>query len=357
MIDENGGEINGLAHLRRAKPPFRQPSIKDIARLAEVSHSTVSRALQNSPLVNAQTAEKIRQIAHESGYRASAVARGLVTQRTRTIGLVVTTVADPFASEVVSGVEQAANDRGYAVFLADSNADPEREKKVVQSFAERRVDGIIVTSSRVGALYLPLLSEMMVPIVLVNDQHPGAFAHSVMIGNLEGSREAARHLVGLGHRRIAYLGDQFGYQSDIERFAGYREALDAADIPFLPELVVHGDGKPEAAVLAMDKLLALPNRPTAVCCYNDMSALGAMRSIRLHGLRVPEDISVVGFDDLFLASYTQPMLTTVRQPMRRMGQLAMESLFKLMSGEESAIRIKVEAELIVRESTARVTAR
>jgi DNA-binding LacI/PurR family transcriptional regulator len=153
------------------------------------------------------------------------------------------------------------------------------------------------------------------------------------------------------------VGDQFGYQSDIERFAGYREALDAADIPFLPELVVHGDGRPEAAMRAMDKLLALPDRPTAVCCYNDMSALGAMRSIRLHGLRVPEDISVVGFDDLFLAPYTQPTLTTVRQPMRRMGQLAMESLFKLMSGEESAIRIKVEAELIVRESTARVTAR
>jgi DNA-binding LacI/PurR family transcriptional regulator len=357
MSDENGSKINGLAHLRHAKSSFRQPSIKDIARLARVSHSTVSRALQNSPLVNAETAEKIRQIAHESGYRASAVARGLVTQRTRTIGLVVTTVADPFASEVASGVEQAANDRGYAVFLAASNADPEGEKKVVQSFAERRVDGIIVTSSRVGALYLPLLSEMMVPIVLVNDQHPGAFAHSVMIGNLEGSREAARHLVRLGHRRIAYLGDQFGYQSETERLGGYREALEAADIPFLPELVVHGDGKPEAAMRAMDKLLALPNRLTAVCCYNDMSALGAMRSIRLHGLRVPEDISVVGFDDLFLASYTQPTLTTVRQPMCRMGQLAMESLFKLMSGEESAIRIKVEAELIVRESTARVVAR
>lgn len=357
MSDENGSKINGLAHLRHAKPSFRQPSIKDIARLARVSHSTVSRALQNSPLVNAETAEKIRQIAHESGYRASAVARGLVTQRTRTIGLVVTTVADPFASEVASGVEQAANDRGYAVFLAASNADPEGEKKVVQSFAERRVDGIIVTSSRVGALYLPLLSEMMVPIVLVNDQHPGAFAHSVMIGNLEGSREAARHLVRLGHRRIAYLGDKFGYQSETERLGGYREALEAADIPFLPELVVHGDGKPEAAMRAMDKLLALPNRLTAVCCYNDMSALGAMRSIRLHGLRVPEDISVVGFDDLFLASYTQPTLTTVRQPMCRMGQLAMESLFKLMSGEESAIRIKVEAELIVRESTARVVAR
>ena len=163
-------------------------SIKDIARLANVSHSTVSRALQNSPLVNPGTAEKIRQIAHKSGYRASAVARGLVTNRTRTIGLVVTTIADPFASEVASGMEQAANDHGYSVFLADSNADPNREQQVVQSFAERRVDGIVVTSSRVGALYLPLLSEMGVPIVLVNNQHPGAFVHSVMIANVAGAR-------------------------------------------------------------------------------------------------------------------------------------------------------------------------
>src|ERR1700735_4592247 len=119
MFDENGRKINGLAHIRRARPPFRQPSIKDIARLASVSHSTVSRALQNSPLVNAGTAEKIRKIAHQSGYRASAIARGLVTRRPRPIGLVVTTVADPFASQVVGGIGQAANAHGYSVFLAD----------------------------------------------------------------------------------------------------------------------------------------------------------------------------------------------------------------------------------------------
>jgi DNA-binding LacI/PurR family transcriptional regulator len=354
MFDEGDGQTTSVSKGRGTKTPPRRPSIKDIARIARVSHSTVSRALQNSPLVNAETAERIRRIAGESGYRASAVARGLVTRRTETIGLVVTTIADPFASEVVSGIEEAANDHGYSVFLAESNADPEREKKMVQSLAERRVDGIVVTSSRVRALYLPLLSEMEVPIVLVNNQHPGMFVHSVMIGNLEGSRAAAEHLVGLGHRRIAYLGDQFGYQSDAERFAGYREALDTAGIPFLHELVVHGDGKPEEAMRAMEILLDLPEPPTAVCCYNDMSALGAMRSIRLRGLRVPEDISVVGFDDLFLASYMQPPLTTVRQPMKRMGQLAMESLFQLMSGEELEIRIRVDPELIVRESTARL---
>jgi DNA-binding LacI/PurR family transcriptional regulator len=337
-----------------SKKMLRQPSIKDIAKLARVSHPTVSRALQNSPLVNAKTAEKIRRIARESGYRASAVARGLVTRRTRTIGLVVTTIADPFTSEVVSGIEQTANDYGYCVFLADSNADPEREKKIVQSFAEQRVDGIIVTSSRVGALYLPLLSEMMVPIVLVNDQHPGAFVHSVMISNQEGTRAVTQHLVGLGHSRIAYLGDRFGYQSDTERFAGYCDALDAAGIPLRPELVVRGDGKPAAAVVAMNHLLMLNDLPTAVCCYNDMTALGAMRSIRMHGFHVPEDISVVGFDDLFIASYTDPLLTTVRQPMRRMGSLAMENLFKLISGEESIVKVKVKPELIIRESTGRL---
>jgi len=176
-----------------------------------------------------------------------------------------------------------------------------------------------------------------------------------MICNQDGTRAVTEHLIELGHRRIAYIGDQFGYQSDTERHAGYKEALDAARIPALQELVVRGDGKPEAAMQAMETLFALDNPPTAVCCYNDMTALGAMRTIRMHGLRVPEDISIAGFDDLFVATYTDPPLTTVRQPMRRMGQLAMDNLIKLMSGEESVVRIKVKAELIVRESTAKAS--
>lgn len=351
MSGKNSSKTEEIADASLSKKVPRQPSIKDIARLARVSHPTVSRALQNSPLVNAKTAERIRKIARESGYRASAVARGLVTRRTRTIGLVVTTVADPFTSEVASGIEQIANDHGYCVFLADSNADPDREAKIVQSFAEQRVDGIIVTSSRVGALYLPLLSEMMVPIVLVNDQHPGAFVHSVMICNQEGARSVTEHLIGLGHIRIAYIGDQLGYQSDTERFAGYREALDAAGIPFHPELAIRGNSKPEEALRVMDRLLALKDPPTAVFCYNDMTALGALRSIRMHELQVPQNISIAGFDDLFVASYTDPPLTTVRQPMRRMGQLAMENLIKLMTEEESVVRVKVKPELIIREST------
>jgi len=342
---------------RVARPPMRQPSIKDIARLARVSHPTVSRALQNSPLVNPKTAAKIRKIADETGYRASAVARGLVTRRTRTIGLVVTTVDDPFAGEVTCGIEQAANDHGYAVFLASSNADPERERKVVQAVAERRVDGIIVTSSRVGALYLPLLEQLKVPIMLVNDQHPGDFVHSVMIQNVEGARAAVDHLIGLGHRRIAYVGDRLGYQSNAERLAGYKEALRQGGIEFKAGLVKEGDGRPEAAIEAADELLRLAAPPTAICCYNDMTALGTMLAIRDRGLRVPQDLSVTGFDDLFFAAYLDPPLTTVRQPMRRMGQMAMEGLLKLMSGEESLAQSRVAAELIVRSSTSRARTR
>jgi DNA-binding LacI/PurR family transcriptional regulator len=331
---------------------FRRPSIKDIAILAQVSHPTVSRALRQSPLVNAETAERIRQIAAKAGYHVSAVARGLVTRRTRAVGLVVTSIADPFTSMVASGVEQTARDLGYTVMLADSNADPDREQRIVHAFAEQRLDGIIVTSSRVGALYLPLLEEMRVPIVLINDQHPGQFAHSVMINNRAGGRLAVSHLASLGHRRIAYIGDRHGYQSDVERRAGYRDALRAAGIEFAMDLVVSGDGKPEAAEQAMNELLRLRDRPTAVFCYNDMSAMGAIRSIRRHGLHIPAEISVCGFDDLFLADYLDPPLTTIRQPMRRMGEMAVEHLVEVIAGGEERVRVRVDPELVVRRSTA-----
>ena len=330
----------------------KSPTIKDLAQMASVSHSTVSRALRNSPLIDPKTAARIQSIARNAGYRASALARGLVTQTTKTVGAVVTTIADPFVSEVLSGIEETANRRGYSVFLAESNTDSELEIKAVHSFAERWVDGIVVTSSRVGSLHFELLSEMRVPIVLVNNQHPGASAHSVMIQNVEGSRQAVQHLIRLGHRRIAYIQDKFGYQSDAERLAGYRAALRHAGVTFSKELVVSGDGKAKGGMIAMRNLLGLQAPPTAVFCYNDMTALGALRCIHDERLEVPQDISLVGFDDLFIASYTQPRLTTVRQPKRQLGQLAMESLFTLMSGHDSVDSISVPAELIVRESTA-----
>ncbi len=331
---------------------MKRASIKDIARLAGVAHSTVSRALRSSPLVNPETARRIRQLAEQSGYRPSAAARSLVTSRTATIGVVVTTIADPFAAEVVLGLEDAANEHDYSVILANSNADPDRELKVVRAFEERRVDGIIVTSSRVGAIYVEKLSQARVPIVLLNNQHPSEFMHSVMIDNVNASLAATRHLIDLGHTRIAYIGDRNGCQSDTERFGGYRTALDLAYLPFRPEYVVHGDGKPEGGAAAMQTLLGRAPRPTAVFCYNDMTALGALRTAADCRLSVPADLSVVGFDDLFVAQYCAPPLTTVRQPMRDMGRLALETLMTLLKGDSTPPNIKVPGELIVRQSTA-----
>ena len=320
--------------------------------MAGVTHSTVSRALRNSPLVSAETRERIQRIARDAGYRTSAAARSLVTGHSDTIGVVVTNIADPFIAGVVSGIEEMADEHGLSVFLANSNAEPEREVRVAQKFEERRVDGIIVTASRVGAQYVPLLTHLQVPIVLLNNQHPSQFAHSVMIDNFKASLDATLYLISLGHRRIAYLGDRSGYQSDAERYQGYRQALKEAGIGVETSLTVHGNGKPEGAVTPASQLLALSDPPTAIFCYNDLTALGAMQEVRKHGLRIPEDISVVGFDDLYLSQYLNPALTTVRQPMRQMGRLAMETLLRIFAGTESGHAIRVPGELIVRGSTA-----
>lgn len=327
-------------------------SIKDIARAANVSHSTVSRALSNSSLVKPETAALIREIARQRGYAVSAAARSLVTRRTNTIGVVVTTIADPFVGEVVEGVENIALAHNYSVFLANCHADPDREVRVAQSFHEHRVDGILVAASRVGALYMPLLAELKVPIVLINNQHPSEFVYSVTVDNAGGAREATRHLVELGHRRIGYIGDRFGFHSDTERFGGYRQVLEEADIGFDPELVAHGDGKPEGGMQAAERLLALPDPPTALFCYNDLEALGALRAAHGRGLNVPGDLSVAGFDDLFLASYTSPPLTTVRQPKQQMGCLAAKILFDLLSGGKPESRMVLGGSLVVRQSTA-----
>jgi DNA-binding LacI/PurR family transcriptional regulator len=324
------------------------PSIKDIARKAGVSHCTVSRALHHSPLINPVTAERIREIARRVGYVPNQVARSLVSKSTRTVGVVVTTIADPFIGEVVEGIEGAANEHGYSVILANSHGQPELEMKVVDGFSQRRVDGILVTASRVGAMHGKRLAGTNVPIVLINNQHPGAFAYSVGIDNLTSTRQLVRHLVELGHRRIAYIGDRMGYQSDEERFSGYQSVLKTVD----RALVVRGDGKSEEGERAADKLLRLPDPPTAIFCYNDMTALGALRAASAQGLRVPEDVSIAGFDDLFVASYTTPPLTTVRQPKKEMGRRAMSILLELLAGEQPESLITLPGELIVRGSTA-----
>ncbi len=335
--------------------PGRKPvSIKDIARQADVSHSTVSRALRNSPLVHPETAEKIRAIAASSGYRVSAVARSLVSQRTQTIGVVVTNIGDPFNAEVVSGIEDVANAFGYSVLLASSQSDPVRELGVVHSFEERRVDGIIVNSSRVGSLYQELLSSLSIPVVFINNHNPGGFAYSVSIDDVAGARQVTEHLLALGHTRLAYIGDRFGLQSNLDRMAGFQDALERAPQARRPPIIVYGDGTSAGGAQAMKELLESGQNPTAVFCYNDRTAIGALSTIQERGLRVPEDISVTGFDDLPVSSFCHPPLTTLRQPMNGMGRQAMQILEQLLSrtSQPPDMANKFIGNLIVRQSTA-----
>jgi DNA-binding LacI/PurR family transcriptional regulator len=327
-------------------------SIKDIARVAGVSHSTVSRALRGSPLIPQSTAYRIRQIADEMGYSASAIGRGLVKGRTEAIGVVVTSIADPFNGEVVAGLEEAANQHGYSVILATSQGLPDREISVVRAFQCRRVDGILVASSRVGSNYSKLLADLEIPVVLLNNQHPNEFSYSVRIDNTQGVFDATKHLVSLGHTRIAYLGDRHGLNSDAERSTGFHKAMDEAAISVSPHFLLRGDGKMECAIaLTLDLFSGKHEKPTAIVCYNDMTAVGVIEAAKRIPLRIPDQLSVVGFDDIQVAALLTPGLTTVRQPKRQLGMRAMNVLLTLLRGEEAERSIVLPGELVVRGST------
>ncbi len=324
-------------------------SIKDIARIAGVSHSTVSRALRGSSLIPEGTAARIRAIASELGYSASAIGRGLVQGRTEAIGVVVTSIADPFNGEVVGGLEEYANQHGYSVILATSQAISEREISVVKSFQSRRVDGIIVASSRVGSQYSQLLADTQIPVVLLNNQHPDEFMHSVRIDDRKGTFDATNHLLKLGHKRVAYLGDQFGLNSETERRAGFRQAMEQAGLPIEPQFQMSADGRIDGAAAAFRSLRG--NLPTAVVCYNDLTAVGVMEAAKGMGLAIPEDLSVVGFDDIQVAELLTPGLTTVRQPKWELGMRSMSLILRILRGEEAERSVVLTGELVVRGST------
>ncbi len=331
-------------------------SIKDIARAAGVSHSTVSRALAGSTLINPETRTRIRRLAREMGYSPDATARSLVMGRTLTIGVVVTTIADPWSAQVVEGIEGEAYTRGYSLILAASGDDPFKELAAVEMLHSKRVDAVIVTSSRVGALHQERLGAAGVPVILLNNHsHQGGRTFSVRVDDEHGARLATEHLIGLGHRTIAHLSGPAGHSPSINRLAGYREGITSAGIRFEPRLVLPGNGKMEGGEAAFAAFSALAERPTAVFCYNDLTAIGMLRSARAAGLNVPGDLAVAGFDDIPFASYVCPPLTTVAQPKLELGQRAMAMAMALVGGQtpgepEVADQI-LQGKLIVRAST------
>jgi LacI family transcriptional regulator/LacI family repressor for deo operon, udp, cdd, tsx, nupC, and nupG len=336
----------------------RAVSIQDIARAAGVSHATVSRALHDSRLISSGTRGKMQRLARRMGYTPNAVAQSLKRQRTRAIGLVVTSIADPFVGSVVRGIEEVAHRSNMSVFLSASYNDPARERAVIETFHRRRVDGIIGAAAQISGRYAYQLAHTTVPTVLINQQgeKTSALLHSVNIDDYRGARLAVEHLVELGHRSIGYLGAGNRPRSNRRRLAGYRDALQAAGIEpdenrirMSPaEHKFHTEDVADGRSLLPDLLDA---GVTAVFCYNDMIAIGALLACRDRKMRIPSQLSVVGFDDIETAQYVTPPLTTIRQPRLQLGLMAMEMLLGLLEGRPVGNHV-VPPELVCRDSTA-----
>lgn len=332
-------------------------SIKDIAKAAGVTPGTVSRALRDSDRVNADTKKRIQRLADEMGYSPDAQARSLVMGRTQLIGVVVTTMTDPFIGGIVQSIESAAHDQGYAVILASSNDIPEREIAAAKMLQSRRVDGVIVTSSRVGALYQASLEQPSVPVVLINSlaQHSGRHTLSIRVDNRHGGYLATNHLIQKGHRRIAYVASPADRSDNVERMAGYRDALTEAGLESDPSLVVQGTGRAGGGQRALPVLLSLHDPPSAVFCYNDMTAIGLIGAAREAGLHLPQDLAVVGFDDIAFAQFAYPPLTTIAQPVDALGNGAIEMVLVLISDGDSAeatvANRTIQGRLVVRASS------
>jgi LacI family transcriptional regulator/LacI family repressor for deo operon, udp, cdd, tsx, nupC, and nupG len=332
-------------------------SIQDIARAAGVSHTTVSRALHENPLISSDVREVIQRLAQEMGYTPNAVAQSLKGQRTDTIGLVVTSIADPFVGRVVRGIEEVAQRANISVFLSVSYNDPDREMAVIGTFHRRRVDGVISASATISGEYTERLARINVPTVLINQQGETSseLLHSVNVDDYSGARQAVAHLIELGHRSIGYLGAGNRPRSNRRRFMGYQDALQEAGIQADETRVrmtslehrFHSDDVADGQALLPELVRA---GITAVFCYNDMIATGVLLACRDRSLAVPEQLSVVGFDDIEIAQYVTPALTTIHQPKLRLGELAAEMLLDLMDGRSVENHV-LPTELIQRGST------
>ena len=323
-------------------------SMKDIAEAAGVTESTVSRALADSPRINPDTRHRIQRISKEMGYVPSAIARGLATNRTSTLGVVVMDPLEAFNADMVIAINRNACGYGYSVILSICDPDPEREMSAIRLLLQQRVDAIIVPDPHIADSALPQLEQMGVPVILINRS---SYAFSVGTDSVDGARQATEHLLNLNHRRIAYIGGTRSAEESLERQKGYLQALQARGIPPDPLLIVQGDGWCGGGKECMEQLLALPQPPTAVFCFNDVTAAGVLQAIHNAALRVPEDVSVVGFDDTSLASCLVPPLTTIAQPMDALARLALRTAFDPLAEHETSTRVILSGKLVVREST------
>ena len=330
-----------------------RPTIFDVARAAGVSYATVSRVVNGYAHVRDDTRQRVLLAMRELGYVAHTSARALASGRTQVIGLLAQEVDNAFFSAVIRGVDQQVSALDYDFLVCTTHARREKEAEYVARLSHGMVDGLLIVLPRDLPDYVEQLRTESFPFVLIDYDDAAPGCNVVNAANRSGTREAIRHLITLGHRRIGFITGRDNVGATHERLAGYREELAVVGLPLDPAYVVQGDFWEPRGYTATRELLALPERPTAIFTSSDMAAFGALRAARDAGLVVPDDLSVVGFDDIPEASFVTPALTTVHQPLREMGRAAVRRLISmLVDPQQPPTRLVLETDLVVRESTA-----
>lgn len=327
---------------------------KVIAKMAGVSVNTVSRALNNKPDVNAETKHRILKIVKEMGYTPNLVARSLKTGETRTIGVIVSDITNPFFSLVIHGIEDKVQKKGYSIILCNANENYVREEKAMKLLVQKRVDGILVTPVEKKTRDIFYLQEMKVPFVLVARHLKIPDLSYVVADDVLGGFLATEHLIKKGHRKIMYVAGPSHVTTVQERLNGYKKALAQYGIRFEEELVRFTNAKSEDGYRVMKDVLSKRLDFTAIGVFNDYLALGMMKAVRERGLRIPDDVAIVGYDDIEFASLAVVPLSSVRIPKYELGYKAAEILLNQLSKKHirsEPQQIAIEPKLVIRSST------
>ncbi|MEO9176586.1 MAG: LacI family DNA-binding transcriptional regulator [Gaiellales bacterium] len=327
-------------------------TIRDVAREAGVSQATAARALAGYGYASAATVRRVRQAATSIGYRPNAVARSLVSGATKTIGVVVGDIENPFFAGAARGIADVLEREGYTLLLANSDEDLARERRAVEALHAHQVDGLaVVPSSGDDGAHLAAILREGRPVVLLDRPIAGLAADAVLVDNRAGAVCAVRHLTALGHRRIGLVGDSPGIASTAERIDGYRAALADAAIDGDEALVSLGGSTIEQGRRSARLLLERPERPTALFTVNNFMTAGAIMAIRELGLQMPDELALVGFDDLDWTTLVEPPITVVAQPVAELGRAVAERLLERLAGDDSPPReLRLETRLVVRGS-------
>lgn len=329
------------------------PTIKDVAQKANVSIATVSRVLHNLGGYSDKTKQKVDQTIKELNYQPNAIARGLINKRTQTIGVLFPDVSSTFSSDLLHGIDEFVHNRNYSVVVCNTDQDGKRTLKYLQLLREKQVDGILFSSEVLKKEYYDLLEDMRVPVVLISSRTDFPNVPYVKVDDCQAAYDAVDYLVTRGHRRIAMISGTKGDPiAGTPRIEGYRKALEAHGIAFNSSYLIYGDFMYESGSRAMKTILQKIPEVTAVFAASDEMAIGALSTAAQHGLNVPEDISIMGYDDLRLARMVNPPLTTVRQPLHDIGMLASEKLIDMIESGETA-RSQICAHSIVERQTVR----